>query len=156
GGAVLVSASMNEKSTPISFAGGGGIVGVGATVGVLNDHGTQSAPIDDNAANDNAGGGPPGSGNAIPDRPAFRAGGRVGGVAAGAAVAVVNVDGDSSATIGNVAVGNGGATPLGGLNVAASDSVNPDTYVIAVAAGVGLGLGVAVAVVDLSGTLKAS
>ncbi|HEX4526566.1 MAG TPA: hypothetical protein VH108_07475, partial [Gaiellaceae bacterium] len=156
GGDVKVSASMNEKSTPISFAGGGGIVGIGATVGVLNDHGTQNAHIDDNAAIDQADGGLTVSVNAQRDVHAYAVGAGVGLAAAGAAVAVVNVDGDASATIGDVAVSHGGDHPLGGITVSAIDNVNPDTYVISVAAGIGLGLGVGVAVVDLSGTLKAS
>ena len=37
GGGVTVSASMDEHSTPIGFAGGGGFVGVGAQVSVVND-----------------------------------------------------------------------------------------------------------------------
>jgi hypothetical protein len=48
---------MDEHSTPIGFAGGGGVVGVGAQVAVLNDTGTQNAHIDDNASVLKAGGG---------------------------------------------------------------------------------------------------
>ena len=154
-GAVTVSASMDEHSTPISFAGGGGIVGVGATVGVLNDSGTQNAHIDDHASIAKAGGsGLTVSVSANRDVHAYAIGGSFGGIAAGAAVAVVNVDGDATATIGNVSVG--GTSALGGLTVSAYDDVTTDTYVIAVAAGIGLGLGAAVAVVDLGGTLEAS
>src|SRR5204863_6724718 len=136
--------------------------------------------IDSNAAINKAGTGLTVSVNATRELHAYAIGGSIGGIAAGAAVAVVNVDnesapnwvsgtsynagdlvafnggtykarnnignkttdpatntaewaGNASATIGDVAVGNSGATPLGGITVSAIDSVNPDTYVVSVA-----------------------
>ena len=154
GGAVNVSASMDEHSTPIGFAGGGGFVGIGAQVAVVNDTGTQNAHIDDNAQVVKADGGLSVTVNATRDVHAYAIGVAVGAGATGAAVAVVNVDGDATATIGNVAVG--ATSPLGGLTVAATDNVTSDTLVIAVAGGVGLGIGAAVAVIGLGGTLKAA
>jgi len=50
GGAVTVSASMDERTTPIGFAAGIGAVGVAAQVGVSTTSGHQNAHIDDNAA----------------------------------------------------------------------------------------------------------
>ena len=154
GGAVAVSASMDEKTTPIGFAGGGGFVGVGAQVAVVNDTGTQNAHIDDNAAITKAGGGLTVAVNATRDVHAYAIGVAAGAFATGASVAVVNVSGNASATIGNVAVGAAG--PVSGLTVSAIDHVTSDNLVIAVAGGVGFGLGAAVAVINLDGTLKAS
>ena len=154
GGAVTISASMDEHSTPIGFAAGFGAVGVGAQVAVVNDTGTQNAHIDDNAQVTKAPGGLSVTVNATRDVHAYAIGAAFGAGAIGAAVAVVNVDGDASATIGNVAVG--GTTALGGLTVGAVDHITSDTLVIAVAGGIGLGLGAAVAVINLGGTLKAT
>ena len=154
GGAVTISASMDEHSTPIGFAAGFGAVGVGAQVAVVNDTGTQNAHIDDNAQVTKAGGGLSVTVNSSRDVHAYAIGAAFGAGAIGAAVAVVNVDGDASATIGNVAVG--GTSALGGLTVGAVDHITSDTLVIAVAGGIGLGLGAAVAVINLDGTLKAT
>ncbi len=154
GGPVTVSASMDEHSTPIGFAGGGGFVGIGAQVAVVNDTGTQNAHIDDNAQVVKADGGLFVKANATRDVHAYAIGVSTGAGATGAAVAVVNVGGDATATIGDVAVG--ATSSLGGLTVAATDNVTSDNLVIAVAGGVGLGLGAAVAVINLSGTLKAA
>ena len=139
GGAVTVAASMDEHSTPIGFAAGIGAVGVAAQVAVVNDSGTQNAHIDDNAAVVRAGGGLTVKVNATRDVHAYAIGLAFGAGAIGAAVAYVSVDGDASATIGNVAVG--ATSAIGGLTVQAVDSVNPDTYAIAVAGGLGLGFG---------------
>jgi hypothetical protein len=135
GGGVTVSASMDEHSTPIGFAGGGGFVGVGAQVSVLNDTSTQNAHIDNNAEIKKAGGsGLTVSVNAQRDVHAYAIGVAAGAGAMGAAVAVVNVDGDATAQIGNVAVGTPG--PVNAVNVTAIDHVTSDTLVISVAGGV--------------------
>ena len=154
GGAVSVLASMVEKSTPIGFAGGGGFVGVGAQVAVLNDTGTQNAHIDSSAQVLKAGGGLSVTVEANRDVHAYAVGVAAGAGAIGAAVAVVNVGGNASATIGNVAVGSGGN--VNAVTVAAVDHVTSDTLVVSVAGGIGIGLGAAVAVIRLSGTLTAS
>ena len=153
GGAVKVSASMDEQTTPIGFAGGGGFVGIGAQVAVVNDTGTQNAHIDDKAAVTKAGGGLTVAVNATRDMHAYAIGVGLGAFATGAAVAVVNLGGDASATIGDVTVGAIGA--VSAITVSAVDHVTSDTLVIAVGGGVGFGLGAAVAVINLGGTLKA-
>ncbi|HET7128249.1 MAG TPA: hypothetical protein VFJ93_04150, partial [Gaiellaceae bacterium] len=155
GGAVTVSAAMDEHSTPIGFAGGFGFVGVGAQVAIVNDTSTQNAHIDDHAAIQKAGGaGLTVSVDSQRDVHAYAIGVAAGAGAMGAAVAVVSVDGDATASIGDVAVGNPG--PVNAVNVTATDHVTSDTLVISVAGGVFVGVGAAVAVIGLDGTLKAS
>ncbi len=155
GGGVNVTASMDEHSTPIGFAGGGGFVGVGAQVAIVNDTSTQNAHIDDHAAIQKAGGaGLKVTVDSQRDVHAYAIGVAVGAGAIGAAVAVVNVDGDATAKIGDVAVGNPG--PVNAINVSATDHVTSDTLVISVAGGIFVGVGAAVAVIGLDGTLKAS
>ena len=154
GGAVGVSAGMAEQSTGIAFSGALGFVAVGAQVAVLNDSGTQNAHIDGGASVPQAGGGLTVSVTANRDVHTYAIGVGLGAGAIGAAVGTVNVSGDASATIGNVAVGATGT--VSGITVSAVDHITSDILVISVQGGVGLGLSAALAFVDLSGTTKAS
>ena len=66
----------------------------------------------------------------------------------------MNVDGNASATIGDVAVGGSGA--VGGISVNAHDDITSDLLVVSVNGGVGAGLSAAMAFADLGGTAKAT
>ena len=153
-GDVSVEASMNEDVSGLAFSGTGGFVAVGAQVVVLNDTGTQNAHVDDGAAIHQAGGGVFVTTTAIRTVDVGSIGVGVGAGAVGAAVAVSDVSGDASATIGNVLLGDGGL--VAGLTVTVTDSINAPTKAIAVEGGVGAGLAGAIAFSTLSGTTSAS
>ncbi len=152
GGAVNVIASSTENSMGIAFAGQVGLVTIGAQVVVINDSSDQIAHIDTGAKVKKA---------TIVDveasanrsvRP-WAIGVAVSGIAVGAAVAVANVSGDTSATIGNVAVGGGGTVGAVKAN-ADSHDVKLEIHVISV--GVGLAaIGGAIAFGSLTGTTHA-
>ena len=152
-GDVNVFAGMDEKSTPIAFSGSAGFVSVGAQVAVLNDTGTQTAHVDDGAKIP-AGGGLTVGVSATRNVNAYAIGVGLGAAAVGAAVAAVHVSGDAAATVGDVHVG--GTSPIGGMNVSATDNITSDLLVIQVEGGVGAGLGAAVALNTLDGTAKAT
>ncbi|HMC02852.1 MAG TPA: hypothetical protein VKI23_01895, partial [Cellulomonadaceae bacterium] len=152
-GDVNVFAGMDEHSTDVAFSGTAGFVSVGAQVAVLNDTGTQTAHVD-GGAQVPAGGGLNVGVSAARDVNAYAIGVGLGAFAVGAAVGVVNVSGDASATIGDVHVG--GTSAIGGLGVSASDHVTSDLLVIQVEGGVGAGNGAAVAIDNLGGTAKAT
>ena len=153
-GDVTVEASMNEDVSGLAFSGTGGVVAVGAQVIVLNDTGSQNAHIDNGAAIHQAGGGVFVTTTAIRTIDVEAIGVGVGAGAIGAAVAVSDVSGDASATIGNVLLGDAG--PVAGLSVTVNDSINAPTKAISVQGGIGAGLAGAIAFSTLSGTTSAS
>ena len=142
GGTNVVSthAEMIENTTAIGVAGGGGFVGIGAQVVVLNDGGKQSSHVDSGAAIKQAGGGLDVTVDAHRNIPVYAIGVGLGAGATGAGVAVVNVNGGAKADVGDVALsGSGpGFGPVGKLNVVANDIIDASTLAIAVAGGVGL------------------
>jgi hypothetical protein len=151
---VSVNADMHEDFTGIGLAGAGGFVSVGAQVAVINDRGTQWAHIDDLATIRRAGGGVDVTSNAHREVNTYAIGVGTGAFSTGAAVAVTNVSGDNKAEIGNVAVGS--LSPIGHLNVQATDHITAPTLSIAVQGGVGAGVSGAVSFVNLTGTTRAS
>ena len=80
-----------------------------------------------------------------------------GAFSTGAAIAHTNVTGNTTAEIGNVAVGTGvGSGTVGHLGVNATDTITAPTLAIAVAAGVGVGVSGAMAFTNLTGATRAS
>ena len=80
--------------------------------------------------------------------------GIAGGLAAaGAGIGIANVTGDTTATIGNVAVG--GTSPVGHLNVTADSIIHASSLAVSVQGG-GLALSAAVALVTVAGTTSAT
>ena len=157
GDVILVDADLDETATGISFAGGGGFVGVGAQVVVFNDSGTQRAHIDDNAKLLQAGGGVDVTAGADRTVATYGIGVSTGAFSTGAAIAHTNVTGDTIAEIGDVAVGTGtGSGPVGHLGVHAIDTITAPTLAIAVAAGVGVGVSGAMAFTNLTGVTRAT
>src|SRR5262249_52102600 len=138
----------------LASAGPGRFVAVGAQVVVINDSGSQNAHIDDGAQLLKAGNGVDVTSTADRTASADAIGVGIGAVAAGAAISVLNVTGNNTASIGNVAVG--GTSAPAHINVGTIDNVTASNLTVQVAAGVGLGIGAAVALVDLEGTATAS
>src|SRR5437773_6340295 len=151
---VSVDATMHEDFTGIRFAGSGGFVAIGAEVAVLNDTGTQRAHIDDLAEIGRAGGGIDVTSTADRTINTFGIGVQTGAFTTGAAIAVTNVDGDNTASIGNVTLG--GVGTVGHINVTATDDIEAPTLAISIAAAGGVGIGGAVSFVSLDGTTSAS
>jgi hypothetical protein len=89
----------------IAFGGTGGVVAVGGQVVVVNDTSRQKAHVDTGAKLGRAGGGITVSARAERDEYTLGIGVGLGLVAAGAAISILNVHGDTVATIGNVPVG---------------------------------------------------
>src|SRR5262249_53292231 len=155
GGQIRVDAEMTPENTSgLACAGTGGFVAVGAQVVVINDSGSQNAHIDDGAQLLKAGNGVDVTSTADRTASADAIGVGIGAVAAGAAISVLNVTGNNTASIGNVAVG--GTSAPAHINVGTIDNVTASNLTVQVAAGVGLGIGAAVALVDLEGTATAS
>ncbi len=146
---------MDEDANGLAFAGTGGFVALGAQVVVLNDTGTQNAHIDDGAAIAQAGGGIDVTATAHRNVSANAIGGSAGAFTTGASVAVLNVKGNATATVGNVLLGGFGVG-VGHLHVGVTDDVDASTEAITVEAGVGVGIGGAVAFSSLEGTASAS
>ena len=156
GGLVSVKARMTETSTPIAFAGSGGFVAFGGVVAVVNDNATQHAEIETSAAG--AGGitradsGVDVEAYAHRTLNAYNIAVAFGVFAGGAGVAVVAVGGNSSAIIGNVALGSTG--PVHHLTVSVEDTITSDIFALSVGAGL-VSIAGALAFADLNGTASA-
>ncbi len=167
GGGVTVRSAFDENVNGLALAGAAGVVAVGGDVVVINDSSTQKAHIDDSAAilragggvvvsagcGDNLSGACAASGNAGRTINALALGAQGGLVAAGASVAVVELSGDTTASIGNVAFGGTGT--VSAISVLADDAMTPQTEAVSIGVGA-VAIGGAVAVTDLSGTTLAS
>jgi mucin-19 len=77
--------------------------------------------------------------------------------AAGVSIALITQDGDTTATIGDVAVGTDvtGGTTIGSLVVNADADISPTATAYSVQAGIGLGLSGAVAITKVKGATSA-
>ncbi|HEV8463176.1 MAG TPA: hypothetical protein VGQ38_20990, partial [Gaiellaceae bacterium] len=159
GGDVLVQAAQNnEQIHGIAFTGAAGLVAVGGEVVVINDTSSQYAHIDTGAKIKRAGGGVAVTGHADRHGDALVVGVGIGAAAAGVSIALITQDGDTTATIGNVAVGTDvtGGTTIGSLSVNADADISPNATAYSVQAGVGAGLSGAVAIAKVKGTTSAN
>src|SRR5258708_10405782 len=138
---------MTENTFALAFVGEAGLAALGAQVAVVNDSGSQSAHFD-GAAVSNARAGLSVEASAHRNIQTDAIGVALGAIAAGAAVGIVSVSGDTTATIGNVALSG----TVGGVTVSATDNLTADSLVISVNGGVGAGLSAALAFAAPSGT----
>ncbi|KAG1649190.1 hypothetical protein GQR58_029240 [Nymphon striatum] len=152
-GKITVAATHTEKTRAIAFGGQGGVVAIGGQVAVLNDTAVQNAHIDSGAAITEAGAGLDVQATTTRDVDSFVIGVSLGVVAAGVAISVVNLDGDASATVGDVAVATAGV--VDSITVNAAADITPTSEVYSVQAGVGFGASGAVALLKLEGTTRA-
>ncbi|WP_345762181.1 beta strand repeat-containing protein [Diaminobutyricibacter sp. McL0608] len=153
GGNVNVKAVLTESDNGIVFAGVGGVVAVTGQVVLITSHATQNAHIDDGAAIPTAGGAVDVEAIGTRTVSPLAIGGSIGLVAAGASVAVALVDGDTTATIGNVTIGS--LAPAGGIVEVARSTIVAPVQAYSVSVGVGGGISGAVAVAAISGTTTA-
>ncbi len=145
---IVVSASLTESATGRAYAGQAGGVTLGAQVVVINDTSQQSAYVEDGALLGNADAVTI-SATAQRDVQAYAVGGGVGGAALGAAVAVANVDGATSARIG------GATVTAGGVDVSADNTSSAYAKSIAVSAGAGVAINGSVATANVDPTVEA-
>ena len=153
GGNVNVKAVLTESDNGIVFAGVGGVVAVTGQVVLITSHATQNAHIDDGAVIPTAGGTVDVEAIGTRTVSPLAIGGSIGLVAAGASVAVALVDGDTTATIGNVTIGS--LAPAGGIVEVARSTIVVPVQAYSVSVGVGGGISGAVAVAAISGTTTA-
>ena len=129
---------------------------VGAQVVVINSTADQTAHIDSGAALPQAGGGIEVSAGADRDVSALSLTVAGGAVAVGAAIGIVNADGDTIASVGNVAMGaDAGGGTVRGLKVAADADAAVTATAYAIQAGIAA-LNGAVAVAKLEGKARAA
>jgi hypothetical protein len=145
---IVVSASLTETATGRAYAGQAGGVTLGAQVVVINDTSAQSAYVGDGAQLGSADRVTL-SATADRDVQAYSIGGGVGGAALGAAVAVANVDGGTSARIGSAGVA------AAGLDISADNTSSAYAKSIAVSAGAGIALNGSVATAKVDPTVQA-
>lgn len=144
---IALEAMLDGNVRGFAFAGQAGLVGLGAQVVVIHDTSAQAAFVQGGAEilkADTLGI------TAVGDRlvRANATGGNVGGVAAGASVAVVDVGGSTTAFLGGAEVGLAGAA-VRNMGITADSSTTADVDSVAVAAGIVAGSGsVASATVD--------
>jgi hypothetical protein len=139
-GPVNLHSTLTEEVDLLSVAGGGGFVGVGASVGVLNDSSTNQAKIGDGATIDGT------SALSVQADTTQNVNGKtigaaVGAVAVGASFVVVNVGGDGTNTgfttagIGqNANIGNN--QTVGSVNVTATYNSGVDAQATGMAGGI--------------------
>jgi hypothetical protein len=138
GDTVTVNAALNSNSKGTSFGGSLGAVALGAQVIVITDNSTQDAHIDPGAMIDQSGG--PVTVEADADRTVtpLAAGGGVGAIAIGAAVAVGNLGGFTFATANGADIGQAQGMTVGGLNITASATNVDNAQSYAAQGGVGI------------------
>ena len=134
-GTILVKANLQETTTAYAVAGAGGVVAVGGQIVVINDNSTQNAHIDDGAKIPKAGGGVNVEADTNRTVSTNAIGGEVGGVAIGVSVAVGNVGGSTTASVGGVQIGQTLGQDVASLRIHAGSTVNASTQAIAVSAG---------------------
>jgi hypothetical protein len=140
-------ATLNEETHGTAFTGAAGVVAVGGQIVVINDSSAQNAHIDTGAEIPQAGGGIDVTASGVRDVDTLAIGVGLGLVAAGAAISIVNVDGDTTATIGDVAVGTDvpGGGPVYDIAVTAYADNSPTAQAYSIQVGVGGSLSGAVA-----------
>ncbi|UZJ27066.1 hypothetical protein RHODO2019_19090 (plasmid) [Rhodococcus antarcticus] len=165
GGAITVSAGTDETTLGLAIAGAAGVVTLGAQVVVINDSSSQNAHVDAGASLLGAGAGATVSAHSYRSVTADPIGVAISGLAIGASVGIVNVSGDTTATVGSTPPGPTVAcgcvtvtvaAAVTGLTVSADDTTPVEVNVYSVEAGVGLGIGAAVGLANLTGTTRAS
>jgi len=154
GDCVTVSATGTESVNALAIAGTLGAIALGGAVAVVNDSNSQNAHIDGTASIPQAAGGIVVQSTATRTATVLTPQVSIAGIAAGAAVAVLFMNGNDTASIGDVQVGSGGT--VGAITVTATDNLNPSTEAVAVDGGVGGAIAGAVAWTDLSGSTVAS
>ena len=157
-GDVLVEASQNnEQIHGLAFTGVAGAVALEGEVVVINDTSSQNAHIDTGAKIKKANGGAVVNAHADRHEDALTFGVGLGVVAGGVSIAIMNAHGDTTASIGNVAIGTDvtGGTKLGSLTVNADADISPTATAYSVEAGVGGGLSGAVALTTVDGKTRA-
>uniref|UniRef100_UPI0032217262 beta strand repeat-containing protein n=1 Tax=Microbacterium sp. TaxID=51671 RepID=UPI0032217262 len=121
GGDVGVRATHNEDTSAVAFSGGIGAGVIAGQVVVLNSDARQNAHLDDGAAVPVAGGTVSAAAAAGRRVAPLTLGVQLGGLAAGASVAVADVTGDTLAHVGVVTIGAESAA--GGLAVSAQSTI---------------------------------
>ena len=145
GDTVSIQSGLIDNSDGTAFAGQAGLVSVVPQVAVLNDSSSQSSHVDNGGQIRQVGGTLDVGSHETRNDSSFAAGGGIGAVAAGAAIAVANVGGSTNASIGSANIGQTAGKSVGGVHV----WVDPNTSVTAFTLGIQAGLGAA-----LSGTVS--
>ena len=153
GGTVGVHATLTETFFGLAAAGALGGLAISGQVMVLTDTSSQKAHIDDGAAVPRAGTLLDVDATSTKTVAAQTFGVSIAVGAAGAAVTVAKVSGDTIASIGNVAIGEEGA--IGGIDVAAADTFTPTYRAYSIQGGILGALSGAVAAVWYTGTTRA-
>ena len=144
----------SERVDGLAAAGGVGGIAISGQVVVITDSSSQTAHIDTGATVPRA------VTKIAVDTVATRTvsartfGVSIAAGAVGAAIAVATISGDTTALVGNVTIGAGGA--VGGLVVSAVDTIIPTNQAVSVQGGVGAALSGAVAVITYSGSTRAA
>lgn len=133
---ILVRARFSEELDGGAYAGQAGGFSLGAQVVVLTENTDVLAYVDQGAKINRAGGTVQIDAFSERDVDAVAAGGAIGGVTIGAAVAVADVGGSVEAFIGDADVGQAG-TAVGGLIITATSDVIADAEAYGVQAGIG-------------------
>jgi LPXTG-motif cell wall-anchored protein len=154
GGGVSVQSVVTEDDFGIAAGGTGGLVSIGAQVVVITSHAAQNAHIDTGAVIPTAGGTVDVEAKAHRTVNPLAIGIGIGAVAAGAAVADAEVDGDTTATIGDIVIG--AQAPAGGVSMLAQSVITVPTEAYSVQGGLGAGITGAGAVARISGTTTAA
>ncbi|WP_367889442.1 hypothetical protein [Humibacter ginsenosidimutans] len=154
GGDVSVQSVVTENDLGVAFSGQAGLVSVGAQVVVITSHASQNAHIDSGVVIPTAGGTVDVEAQAYRTVNPLAIGLAVGAGAVGAAVADAEVDGDTTATIGNVTIG--GQAPAGGVTMLAQSVITVPTQAFSVQGGIGVGITGAGAIAHLSGATTAT
>ncbi|MBX3093015.1 MAG: hypothetical protein KF680_00510, partial [Cryobacterium sp.] len=154
GGDVQVVAHTFEFTSGKAYAGAAGGITLSGQIVVIDSVATQTAHIDDAAEVTYAGGVV--DVDAAADRTvgAHAAGGAIAGVAAGAAIAIVTISGDTRARIGVIQIG--AAQISGGIRAAATSILSAPVRVDSVQAGILGGVTGAGAEATIEGATAAS
>ena len=134
-GTLLVKANLQESTTAYAVAGAAGAIAAGGQIVVINDNSTQNAHIDTGAKIPLAGGGVDVEADTNRSVSTNAIGGEVGAVAIGVSVAVGNVGGSTTASVGGVAIGQTVGQNVSSLRIHAGSTINATTQAIAVSAG---------------------
>ena len=151
---MTVDAGLEEDVFGLAFAAAGGFVAVGAQVIVVNSTGNQAARIEDGADVLRAGGAVTVEVDAVREVESVAFGIQGGVVAAGAAIAIADVEGSTTASVGNGTIGTA-LNPVGSYTVSADSNVTVDALAISVKIGLGA-LSGAVAIATMSGETDSS
>lgn len=152
---VLVLAEMNSSLDGTAFAGAVGLGALSGQVVVLNDDATVWAHADDHAAFLRAGGTI--TIEAISNRTihADSTGVDIGGLAAGASIAIAKDGGFTKATAGDIDVGNGSGESVNNFTLLAGGSTDVHADATSVAAGA-ISVSASVAIAEATAPFEAS